>query len=139
MQYKGVVYRAERGHWQPRVTYKRQSVWLKTFLNPEAAARVRDIADYWVRAGNSKQNFRERMLPAGVTEAEIARWLLEGGVPLKLLLQRVPAPILSNAGVTDYDLLMAGVDVATVLQRPMKCAMNYSTKCAQLAFEKTPV
>ncbi len=117
---RGVVYNRAKSCYQARVSYQRRYIWLKTYSDPEHAARVRDIADFWIRGADSKQNFPERLLPPGVAESDIARWLVDAGVPMRLLAQRIPAATFLEAGFNQYDLLCAGVPFAAATRRDAK-------------------
>jgi len=108
-KYLGVSYHPRDKIHAPRVKFMGKVVWLKTFKSAEAAARVRDIAERWLHAGNARLNFKERILPQGLSEPSVARWMYEGGMPVKVMVHRIPLPILIEAGITTYELAGAGV------------------------------
>ena len=115
--YIGVSYHPRDRFYLPRVKYKGKYYWLKAWPTAYQAAQVRDVAARWMMGSRTiLNNFPAVDLPEGVTEAHIARWLLEAGIPLRLLAYRIPAPVLIEAGVTAYELLQAGVTARILLQ-----------------------
>ena len=119
-RYKGVRWCPDehKRFFRPYVTYKRGHYYLKTWRDPVSAARVRDIAHRWVHGPNAQPNFPVAVCPKGITEGDIARWLIEAGIPLAFLVTRVPLRTLLEAGVTESSLLGAGVPLATLLPQP---------------------
>jgi hypothetical protein len=117
-QYRGVVYIP--GNSKPyaaRVVYKSRKFWLKTWATAYEAAQIRDVAAKWLRDSKTKLNsFQSQDLPKGVTEVVIARWLVEAGIPVRVLAYKVPLSILAKAGVTQYQLLQGGVSAGRILQ-----------------------
>ncbi len=109
MKYLGVSYHRRDRRYAPRVWFNNRWVWLRTFRKAEEAAMVRDYANRWLLAGNAKLNFQKPGLPAGVTEADVAGWMLDGGIPLKTLIYRIPLNILVASGIKENELVVAGV------------------------------
>ena len=118
MAYKGVWFYKQANRYVPRITYKREVYNLKTFPDAETAARVRDVAYYFMRGKGPRLNFPDLLLPDNIAPEQILRWMLDSGIPLKCVLPRVAKSILIAAGLNQYDLVMAGVpmhDVANYL------------------------
>jgi len=112
----GVSYHPRDKIYLARVGYRREHVWLRTYRYAEDAARVRDLAARWLIGPDAKLNFpREHRLPAPLTPADVVTYLREGGVPLRVLVQRVPLLILRQAGISNIDLIGAGADANSVL------------------------
>ena len=115
MKYLGVSYHRRDRRYAPRIWFNNRWVWLRTFRKAEEAAMVRDCANRWLLAGNAKLNFQKPGLPAGVAEADVAGWMLDGEIPLKTLVHRIPLNILVQSGVVEYELVMAGVSLEDAL------------------------
>lgn len=96
----------------PYVIYQKRYVWLKTYRDEESAGRVRDVAYYWLHGKTLRQNYPDLLVPDDTTPGDILRFLLDGGIPLKALLPRLAKSTLIQAGITRYDLLLAGVSIA---------------------------
>jgi hypothetical protein len=111
MHYRGVSYHPRDHIYLARVKYRKNWVWLTTFHNAIEAAQVRDCAARWVLGPDAKLNFHEHQLPPGITEAHIAKLLVNSRIPLDFLARRIPLDILRKAGVTAYDLTQAGVAI----------------------------
>ena len=115
--YYGVSYHPRDKFYLANVAYKHKHYWLKTWDTAYKAAQVRDVAARWLKGTLTKLNdLPTGDLPEGVTEAVIARWLIDAGVPLRVLVYRVPMAILSAAGITEYQLLQAGVSAGRILK-----------------------
>lgn len=116
-KYHGVVYHKSFGGYAARVAHKNKFYWLKTWATAYEAAQVRDVAATWLRDPKTKlNNLPDKGLPEGVTEALIARWLVDAGVPLRVIVYRIPLPVLAEVGITEYQLLQAGVSSARILR-----------------------
>jgi hypothetical protein len=127
MKYKGVSYHHRDKRFAPRIWFNNKWVWLRTFRKAEDAAKVRDYADRWLHAGNARLNFKDRSLPLGVTEADVAGWMIEGGIPMKMLVHRIPLHILVSAGIMEHELVMAGVPLTTALDVCSAAVQNIPT------------
>ena len=114
--YIGVSFHPRDKLYEPRVKYAGRHIWLRTWHNPVTAARVRDVAAKWMYGPNARLNFPEVLVPTPLTESDIAGFLLDGGVPLKVLVHRIPLPILREAGVQPASMLQAGVSMDTLLK-----------------------
>lgn len=113
----GVSYHPRDRLYEPRIKFAGKTIWLKTFHRDTDAARVRDVAAKWIQGPNAQLNYPNHVGPPdGITEAHIARWLWEGGVPLKILAQRIPLKTLLASGATHSDLIAAGVDVKMAIR-----------------------
>ena len=89
---------------------------MKTSHNPVEAARVHDVAAKWIHGPNARLNFPDVHAPAPITEAEIAGRLIDAGLPMKLLVNRVPLHMLKAAGVSQSEMFAAGVSLERLAQ-----------------------
>lgn len=62
-----------RGHWEARIRYQRQRIYLGSFADPERAALAYDAAARLLFAEFARPNFPERPTPPELEEAIIAR------------------------------------------------------------------
>jgi len=117
-KYHGVYYhKSFNCGYAARVIYKNRKYWLKTWHTAYDAAQVRDVAAKWIGSPRTKyNNFPVKELPKGVTDVLIARWLMDAGMPMRLMVRRVPPQILAEAGITEYQLLLGGVSADKLLQ-----------------------
>ncbi len=77
--YRGVLYHNRDKHYRVRVKYQGQSIHLKTWKDPEVAARVYDCAASMLHGPDAQFNF-DGNPPLSVPKSKVRMWLLEAGV-----------------------------------------------------------
>jgi hypothetical protein len=115
--YYGVSFHPRDRIYLARIKYQCRQVWLKTYLNPVAAACVHDCAARWLQGPDARLNFPgSTSLPPDVTEAHVANWLWRSSVPKSVLVRRIPARILREARISDEALLAGGMPIEDILK-----------------------
>ena len=78
MKYRGLDYHRRDRHWLVKIKSGGRVFYLKTYHDPQVAARVYDAAAVILHGPNAKLNF-DGTPPPAIPRARIRQWLLEAG------------------------------------------------------------
>ena len=78
-QYRGILFRPQKGTWRAKIYYEGRSVWLGSCKDPKDAAHLYDAAARYLHRADAVLNFPEE-LPPLTARARVAAKLIQRGL-----------------------------------------------------------